>query len=159
MDFLCTWGFDHPSFMRIHDDGREQYGGTILPPLMVLQKHASKIVQGHMLADRIGGWGAIWEPEDEPLFKAISRDRGMLKITTSHPLLHTFGHDDKSATVDNLDVVQWSVEWRIAADGDSYGYTGTHMSPSLALARMIAMCEEHEQEVRAEMLELTGGLA
>lgn len=158
-DFIATWS-SHNNWRQIHDDGREQVDDVILPPLKVLEKHALEIVKGYLIADRIGGWEKIWEPEDEPFYKVIDRDPGMLKITTSFPKRHSIYNDGRPAKlVDDLRYVQWHASWRIAGDADSYGFTSGHSSPSLALAQMIALCEEDERRIRSEMLELTGGLS
>lgn len=158
--FIATWSAS-PGWERVHEDGREEFGvGIFLPPYKVLEKHALAIVNGGLLADRIGGQYAIWEPEDEPLWKAIDNDPGMLKLEQSYT--KHMAHKDRFGEIvqrDNMAFMQWSIMWRVAADGDSFGSSAWYMTPSLALAQMIALCEEREREIRSESLMHTGGLA
>lgn len=157
--FIANWPTT-PSVCRVLADGREQVGGVIIPPFRVLEKHALSIVRGEMLADRLGGWDAVWEPEEEPLHVAVADNPGMLHLEQDYS--KSMSYRDRHGALrqpDNMGFMQWSITWRIAADADSFGASSWFMTPSQALARMIALCEDHEREVRAGMVEHCGGLA
>lgn len=136
-EFIATWP-SHGSWCQIHDDGREEIDGIFLPPLRILTQHAERLVVGRLLVYRIGGWDKIWEPAQVPLWRAVCDDKGWLKI------------DGKKNTTSHR--IEWSVNFRISADSESHGWCSSRMSPSMALAWMIASVEEHEHEVRAKAI-------
>ncbi len=142
VEFLAAWG-STSEWTHIRPDGKEIVCGTVeLPPLMVLSKHAERLVRGSLLVTRLGSHSADWN--GQPLYQAIADDPGYL---------------DLHASLGGSRCLEWSISFRISAEPEAVGYSGTYMSPSTALAWMIAVVEEHEREVRAGMIEHTGGLA
>lgn len=142
VEFLAEWPAD-AQISQIHANGRETVNGIFLPPLRVLVRHAQRLVNGSLIATRIGGFGALYL--DQPLWQAVANDHGWLDVR---------GELKKESGE-----VEWSVNFRISADPDNKGWCANRMSPSIALAWMIASVEEHEHEVRAGMVKQTGGLA
>lgn len=142
-EFLATWS-SHSQWSQVHDDGRETVDFNIeLPPLRVLSKHAQRLVGGALLIRRVGGLDKDWD--GQPLWRALWEDRGLLELKAK---LGQTGH------------LEWSIVFRIAGgEPGANGFSGTYMSPSMALAWMIAVVEEHEHEVRSGMIEHTGGHA
>jgi hypothetical protein len=145
MDAMATWTSSDFDWQQIHDDGREQVGAVILPPLKKLEQRALAIVRGTLIADRIGGWHEVYE-DSESLFQAIKDAPGYLRLEPSTP-------------AHGMAYLQWSIAWQMSGDPDRHRHTFFYMSPGLALAKLICIEEERERELRAEMIEFTGGLA
>jgi hypothetical protein len=134
--FMATWESEF-SIDRREADGSCWSGGVKLPPLADLERRAQAIADGVLLRERLG-------PERYQEFRdRVAEDPGYVEVTGvgQHPGM------------------RWSIRFQPGGEYDGRGFHTGKLSAAHALAWMIAACEEHEREVRAELLEHVGGLA